>query len=184
MLTLNLKLLRISFTFGFFFILGIASLREQSLGALPLLFCVLHETGHLCAMLLLRARVSEITFYGAGIRITSDGISDLAPLRQAVIYLSGPAVNLALAAVLNGELSLINLFLGLFNLLPVSYFDGGRLAALMFAQNKGALRALNALSWIILGATALAAVIKSGGIFDPSALVYFGFIIMAYFLDA
>lgn len=184
MLTINLKPLRISLTFGFFFVLGITTLRENSLGAWSLLFCILHELGHLFAMLVLGAEISEITFYGAGIRIISDGISERPPLHQAVIYLCGPAVNLALAAVLRGEPSAVNLFLGVFNLLPLSYFDGGRLAALILGDKRGVLRALNVLSGIAVGAAASTAVIKSGGVFEASSLIYFGFIAMAYFLDA
>lgn len=184
MLTINLKPLRISLTFGFFFILGITTLREHSLGAWSLLFCILHELGHLAAMLILGAKVSEITFYGAGIKIISDGISECPPPHQAVIYLCGPAVNLALAAVLRGELSEINLFLGLFNLLPLSYFDGGRLAALVLDGKRGVLKALSAGSCMAICTVAAAAVINSEDAFEPSSLIYFGFIAMAYFLDA
>lgn len=184
MLTINIKPLRISFTFGFFFVLGITTLRECGIGVWSLLFCILHELGHLCAMLVLGAEISQITFYGAGIKIISDGISDLPPLRQAAIYLCGPAVNLALAAILHGVPSAINLFLGAFNLLPLSYFDGGRLAVLALGGRRGVLRALNVLSVIAIGALALTAVINSEGAFEPSSLIYFGFIVMAYFLDA
>lgn len=103
--------------------------------ALPLLFAVfLHETGHLIAMWIFSCAPKRIRLVPAAVEIT-------APLggsrkHEIIIALCGPAVNLILFSAFllrflafGGDLALIcgliNLLIGLFNLLPVTGLDGG-----------------------------------------------------------
>ena len=102
-----------------------------------LVCCLLHETGHLAAMLFFGYAPKEICFYAGGIKlIPKRGI--VPRRRQAVILAAGCAVNLALAGVslISGQQRLMytNLALGLINLLPLSCLDGGRLLSLFISE--------------------------------------------------
>ena len=108
--------------------------------------CVLlHELGHALAARRFGIRTVDITLYPIG------GVARLermprAPGAELVIALAGPAVNFAIAAAIGtlffasalllgiawslesflGELLVVNLGLGLFNLIPAFPMDGGR----------------------------------------------------------
>lgn len=102
---------------------------------LPLLFAVLiHELGHLTAMWILDCAPKRIRLVPAAVEITTKLQSG--GKYEIFIALCGPAVNLLLFATLfvnylafnnDGYLTvgLINLLIGLFNLLPVTGLDGG-----------------------------------------------------------
>lgn len=130
MLTLTFNKFKIHFTFGFLFLVAISSAITDNISLYCLLFCLFHEASHLLAMLWFRVKVSQIKFYGSGIKIVSDPLLSLSKLKSATIYFAGCFCNLLLASVMaktKPDLALINLFLGIFNLLPISYFDGGKL---------------------------------------------------------
>lgn len=102
---------------------------------LPLFFAILiHETGHLAAMWALDCAPKRIRLVPAAVEITTKIQSG--GKHEIFIALCGPAVNLLLFAALfvnylafgnDGYLTvgLINLLIGLFNLLPVTGLDGG-----------------------------------------------------------
>ena len=102
---------------------------------LPLLFAVLmHELGHLAAMWILDCAPKRIRLVPAAVEITTRIQSG--GKYEIIIALCGPTVNLLLFASLfvnylafgNDSyltVGLINLLIGLFNLLPVTGLDGG-----------------------------------------------------------
>ena len=102
---------------------------------LPLLFAVLiHELGHLAAMWILDCAPKRIRLVPAAVEITAKIGSG--GKHEIFIALCGPAVNLLLFATLfvnylafgNDSyltVGLINLLIGVFNLLPVTGLDGG-----------------------------------------------------------
>jgi Zn-dependent protease len=108
-----------------------------------LLSILLHELGHAFAGRLFKARVSHIDLTGLGGIAHFERSLPASVLARSVIYLAGPAVNLALwlgLGALTGEaaglgrpmlalpiavLSSINFFLMCFNLLPAYPLDGG-----------------------------------------------------------
>ncbi len=102
---------------------------------LPLLFAVLvHELGHLAAMWVLDCAPKRIRLVPAAVEITTKLQSG--GRYEIFIALCGPAINLFLFAILflnylafsNDSyltIGLINLLIGLFNLLPVTGLDGG-----------------------------------------------------------
>ncbi len=181
MLSYNVKNFRISFTFGFFFILALSSLRGSSLGGLSLLFCMLHELGHLFMMKAFGVDLSELKFYGSGIKITSNGLGMLPKPRQAAVYLAGPLTNIMLGLALRGIMGSINFALAVFNLLPISYLDGGRLLGLVISEK--AVKALSGMTISILAALLIFAAVAVPKILGPSAVMSFGFMFLAVILD-
>ncbi|MGN0493999.1 MAG: site-2 protease family protein [Acutalibacteraceae bacterium] len=102
---------------------------------LPLFFAVLiHEAGHLCAMWILDCAPKRVRLVPAAVEITTKiGSSGK---NEILIALCGPAVNLLMFGTLflnylafgnDSYLStgLINLLIGVFNLMPVTGLDGG-----------------------------------------------------------
>lgn len=136
---------------------------------------LLHELGHLLAarLLGLQALSLEVMPFGGALRIS--GLYRLPGRQLAAVALAGPAVSLLLAALCaqipsrtGMALAVINLSLGLFNLLPGLPLDGGRLLAALLKPMLGVRRAVNvavalgrgigvallvgvALGWIALG---------------------------------
>ena len=100
---------------------------------LPLvaLSALCHELGHLTALKLVGAKVEQIRLTAFGAEIRAD-TRYLSYGREIFCTLAGPAVNLFLAVVLarvTGDYLMAgaNLFLGVFNLLPLPVLDGGHI---------------------------------------------------------
>lgn len=102
---------------------------------LPALFAIImHESGHLFAMWVLDCAPKQIKLIPASVQITSDITSRYKT--DVAVSLCGPITNLVLFGVLyfnylsfKNEVvlvyALINLIIGIFNLLPVTGLDGG-----------------------------------------------------------
>lgn len=93
-------------------------------------FSLLHEAIHLLFLLFFGASVKRVSFSIFGGNIEREK-GDIESFKEAVVNLSAPAVNIIIGSVLmisgiSVEASYINLFLGLFNILPFYNFDGGR----------------------------------------------------------
>lgn len=129
---MNWSIGRIQISPGFVALLS-ASAYFGSMGLLGALLtaATAHELGHVAAAWCTGRRVNRLSLTGLGAELTLKGESISASFVQDLILsLSGPAVNLLLAAVLAaaGRCPLLlgaNLLLGCFNLLPVSPLDGG-----------------------------------------------------------
>lgn len=116
-------------TFGFFLLVFLFLLADSGGMALWVLTgCLLHEGGHLLAMLAMRVPVRRLELTAAGIHIRR-GRESLSPGRELLVLAAGPGINLltALVLFLLGwlECSAANCALGLFHLLPARGLDGG-----------------------------------------------------------
>lgn len=102
-------------------------------------FCVIHELGHLSAMLACGKKAKKIELGYFGIKIVTDK-RFLPPLREALIASGGPCINLFVSSILfiigKENLAVINLSLALFNLIPVSTLDGGHILSALFPDSK------------------------------------------------
>jgi Zn-dependent protease len=131
--------------------------------------CLIHELGHLTAMLLRRKKPSAVTLRGGGIAI-ENGCAPYSPF----ILAAGSTANFVVFAVLFLVLprpysdlypimfALSNLWIGLFNLLPVGCLDGNRLLALVLPA-----RILRVIEVIAVLATVIAAAmmfLREGGV--------------------
>lgn len=120
---------RVRFDFTFFAVMAFFLMTDGGVfGFSAILACALHEISHLIMMIIFSVPTETITFYGAGIRISSEKIERAPRRKRNIILLAGSAGNLIFAAVLwvAGEkiAAIINLFTGLFNLLPIGEYDG------------------------------------------------------------
>ena len=132
---LELHIGRLRFCFGFSFFLLIAAVCRWQAGTLlflSFLAILLHELGHLLAMLLTKTTVKSINFTIFGVHIVRSTIQFVSPLRLFLIYLAGPAVNLLLSLLFLGSFregmaeyfGAVNLLLGLLHLMPAGNLDG------------------------------------------------------------
>ena len=110
--------------------------------AMCFLFCVLHEIGHLSAMLIFKSAPQQICFGFFGMKIVTDK-KLLSSAKEIIIAASGPFINLTLAAIMYifdyNNAALLSLGLGIFNILPVPALDGGHII-LSATKNEKAVR--------------------------------------------
>lgn len=156
--------------FSFFAVIALYLLLDESgFGLAALAACAMHETAHFIAMAVFGVSVERLTLYGAGIRITSSKIEYVKPLCKAVILSAGCIVNFAAAFVFRTvgayAASAVNLFTGLFNLLPMGELDGAgllKIAAVRRCRAENIDKVMRA-AGIVSAALCAAAVLAFGG---------------------
>ncbi len=145
MIELAVGKIKVLISFTFFAVIAAVTLWNGALGVkiiIAVICCILHELGHIAAMCMFGIPPERVLFYAGGIKI-SPHRGRLVSKRQDIIILSaGCIVNLAIALIIRlaaGELNYFacaNLFLGVFNLLPVRYFDGGRILSAVLNESR------------------------------------------------
>lgn len=130
---------RICFDFSFFAAVALFILffsRNCSIDAV--ISCVLHELAHLVVMRLFAVYPEEITFYGAGIRISSSGVKYCNMLQKFFIYFAGCGANLIFAVIMvlfsQETLACVNILIAVFNLLPFGELDGSALLSIILIR--------------------------------------------------
>lgn len=124
-----IKGLKIRIEFSFIFILCLSLVLGYKNTGLLILFCFLHETGHLIALISVGGKPDclNISFFGIALKYNCR----LSAGREAAVIAAGPLVNILLFLFLRDE---INLFLIGLNLMPVYPLDGGRLVNIVFPR--------------------------------------------------
>jgi stage IV sporulation protein FB len=112
---------------------------------------LLHELSHTIMAAILKVRVAEIELLPFGGQAKIEDFTGLDPDREIYIALAGPIMSLSLAALFyflpptiplkTAWLIQINLFLGIFNLLPALPLDGGRILRAWLSLHIGYKRA-------------------------------------------
>lgn len=170
MLELKLKRTVLQLDFSFFAVMALYLLLDESgFGLAALAACAMHETAHFIAMAAFGVPAERVTLFGAGIRITSSRIESAKPLPRSLILSAGCLANFA-AAVAFWELgehgaSAVNLFTGIFNLLPMGELDGAGLLKMLVIRCCKAEKVdrIMRLASGLSAAVCAAAVIAAGG---------------------
>lgn len=155
MLSFSLKGVNVSLSFSFFAIIALAAACDAKAVMISLLCCMMHEAGHLLAMLRFGAVPKAICFYGGGIKITSASLK-MSAARETAVLLAGCAVNASAFLVCfaagrgMSEFAAANLLLCAFNLLPFRKLDGGRLSELLTGASRAKYDMFNILRAIAL----------------------------------
>lgn len=113
---------------------------------LTLIASLLHECGHLAAMMFMRNPPQKVVFELGGINIINQSKTCFSLNEEIIIALSGPFINLILIFLscfvytfLKNEKLLtfasVNIILMVFNLLPIKSLDGGRALFFLLAKN-------------------------------------------------
>ena len=141
---------RISVDFWFLvMLLAVLLTRQELLLWYFLLPVLLHECGHLLAMLICGMGIEGVAFGAFSIAIQRGG-SPASPGRELAVALAGVAANLAVAAgfyffvfpSLRAMLfTAVNLAVALFNLAPIADLDGGQALRLLLEQRASFLLA-------------------------------------------
>lgn len=132
MLELKIRKTRVRLNFSFFAVVALfLTLDNTSFGIAALAACGIHEFSHLLVMTICAIPAEVVTFYGAGIRITSPQTENAKPVVRTLILGAGCAANFIAAALYslsgNDAAAAINLLTGVFNLLPIGELDGAAL---------------------------------------------------------
>lgn len=152
---------RIKISFLFVCLLSLLSLWDKSGGIfLSVLFSLLHEAGHISAILLCRERIDELSFLPHGIAMKLSKTATFTTCQELFVLISGCLVNFIFILLSKGTVQYINLGIFLFNILPIGSLDGGRLISLIFTRlfggRKGERLALLTSFLILLPLSALA----------------------------
>jgi len=144
-----------------------AAVDAVGLGLMVFGSVILHELGHALVGRLFGIQTRDITLYPFG-GVARMEVARMRPWPEIVVSLAGPFVNLlmvgvglalsALGASFGLELALLNLGLGLFNLLPAYPMDGGRVlrAAMSLREDPAtatlkSLRVAQVFAWLFVG---------------------------------
>jgi Zn-dependent protease len=155
---------KIGADFTFFAVIAMfIALDTTGFALMSLAACLIHEAGHLFAMFLTGRKPAAVELRGGGIRIDGSDSS-------AFVLISGSAVNIVLFFVLYFTLpktdiypvmfAVINLMIGLFNLLPIGCLDGKRLLSL--AVSGKLLRFVEIAAVLLVLAVIILAIMRGG----------------------
>lgn len=154
---LRLGKLKIHWSFFFFMILTV-SLGQIKLFLFLFSATTIHELSHILIAKLLRLPLESLIITAVGEAAVVEGFEALPSIKKYAVLLAGPLVNIILFVILlsfykaSGEGSVsfaqINLAIGLFNLLPIYPFDGGKLALVLIGNKIGVIRAVGMLKLI------------------------------------
>ncbi len=128
------------------------------------LSAIIHELGHIIAMIMQKNYIKEIRFGFFSVDIIDSNRVLLNYNKSIFVLLSGSMINFALAFLLklvylytgNYVVNIIfyqNIYIGVLNLLPVSILDGGQIAFILLSKKCGfdkALKIMQTLSIIVL----------------------------------
>ena len=139
MLELKFKNTQICLDFSFFAVLTLFLMfYNTNFGVVALAACGIHEFSHLLAMTICRVKVQKITFYGAGVRISSPQTDNSPTWVRLTVLSAGCTANFIAAVVYwvhgNEAAAMINLLTGVFNLLPIGEHDGAELIKMLLIK--------------------------------------------------
>ena len=106
-------------------------------GGLVLAFytvCLLHEAGHILALMLFGGNIRSVELSCFGIRMDRRRSSIMSAAKSVFVLLAGPAVNIIMYILMKlagcgGVFPLLNIMAAVYNMLPYRCLDGGAIIA-------------------------------------------------------
>lgn len=134
MIEFSLNKIKLRADFSFFAVIAVLFMLDDEINMISAFsVCFIHEIGHLIPMTLFGEKINLIRLYSAGIRIVPEK-NPLKPFYMDIIILIGGSmmnfITAIIIIIINGDLnvfSLMNIIIGIFNLLPYRNFDGGEI---------------------------------------------------------
>ncbi len=161
----------------------LCALSKNGYASLGLVCCILHEVGHLAILKAMGGRARSISFGAYGMRIDISASQKLTPLKESLVCLGGPLINLVLIffgmAIKNQMLINVNIALMVFNMLPIETMDGYNfLFNLIIAKGnvqkgKTALKIISAVFLTVVYAFGFLVLFKSGYNFTVLAVAVY-----------
>lgn len=140
MIEFSVKKTKIQLDFSFFAVLAFSFFLDKN-GILLMSFaaCIIHELGHLFAMLIFDVDIRSLCFYGAGIKLGCN--IDRSHFKSSLlIYSAGCAANILflVASIIFGsyKFAAINAVMCLFNILAIGDLDGSQIISLISDRYK------------------------------------------------
>lgn len=136
----TLKNLKIEISFYFLIVIALIIINDQTNLSLYFAMSILvHELGHLLAIIYHKIKINKICFkiYGIKIEISNNCKSSYIDI---FILLSGSLANFLFSLIMyssnkNIVLTTINIIIGVFNLLPVESLDGGKILNILLTSH-------------------------------------------------
>lgn len=166
----KVKGITVSVTFPFAAIVTLMLiLCDRDIVLISLLSSFLHELGHLLFMLLFAEKAEKIVLGAFGMRIERASVRCLSYNKEAVIAFGGIFLNIIIAStgllfylftgsVFGKYLFAVNVFIALFNLMPVRQLDCGRGIEYLLLSRYGAAKTekiISVISFSFLGVLAV-----------------------------
>lgn len=129
---LKTKYINIEISYYFLIIISLILVTDQTYITICFFIAILiHELGHLIFILFYKIKISQISFRTYGINIEIDKNRYLANYKDIFILLSGSLANFIASIYFKYTeqelLVAVNIFIGLFNLIPIESLDGGKI---------------------------------------------------------
>lgn len=128
--------LAVEINFMFVAIVSIFLLLDKTgISVIALLACFIHEMAHMVAFIAVGYTPQKLSFEMSGIRLTKPA-QELSRGKELLVLIAGSGVNLLIFLLLIKTIDKISFFsifgvthlvLGIFNLLPLKSFDGGKI---------------------------------------------------------
>ena len=158
----------------------------SGLSMLCLIASLIHECGHVAAMLVLHDRPQSITLGVFGMRIERRPTERLSYPALCAVSLAGPMVNAVCAVILPHDAALVHTVLALFHALPIVSLDGGEALYALLCCRLSEERAERVLFWcsavVVFPLAALGFWVLLADGYNFTLLLTAGYLILRMFL--
>ncbi len=190
MLIFEIKNTAVEIRAGFFLIVTFMLLTCDSKTVTVSLFSsLIHESGHLAAMMFFAERAEKIVFSASGMRIDRKNGSFLSFSEEIIISASGVMMNFVICAAaytvffltgfsLAGFIGAVNAVIGAFNLLPFEELDGGNILRFTLCRRLGQEQAEKVMNIVSVSAGIMLLIFFSLTVYLKKANLSLAFVIL------
>lgn len=188
MFSFSIRNTKISIDIGFLAVISVIMLSGGKFYGCSFFACIIHELGHLLQMFIVNDTAESVSFNVTGIKLVPSGSRLRSVYSDMSVLLAGPAANFTVAFLLSAAnegrhnvFTVINLMIGIFNLLPFECLDGGsvvRCATEYFIKHdrlRGVMTAVHTLNIFIV--FILVGILFKAAVFNVSAVIMGAYII-------